>query len=128
MCSTIGQARSLRKRQTMSEVILWGSLRNRQLGGFKFRRQHGIGKYIVDFCCVSERLIIEIDGDVHAFATQRKRDKVREDFLLSRHFRVIRYTSHEVYENLHGVLEDLLERCEESGRSERLSCADSERQ
>ena len=103
--------RHLRKNLTNPEKIIWQRLRNRQVGGVKFRRQHSIGKYIVDFYSSEVNLIIEIDGDVHAY--QKENDKIREIFLKNRGLKIIRYTNYEVRTNLIGVLEDILRKCEE---------------
>ena len=103
--------RHLRKNSTNPERIIWQKLRSRQIGGIKFRRQHSIGKYIVDFYSSELNLIIEIDGDVHAY--QKENDKIREIFLENRGLKIIRYTNYEVRTNLIGVLEDILRKCEE---------------
>jgi very-short-patch-repair endonuclease len=65
------------------EIRLWSRLRSRQLQGLKFRRQHGIGAYIVDFYCPEQSLVIEIDGDSHADTAQIVKDKQREKYLKS---------------------------------------------
>ena len=103
--------RHLRKNSTNPERIIWWRLRNRQVGGFKFRRQHSIDKYIVDFFCLELGLIIEIDGDVHAY--KEEYDKKRQTILEEKGFKVARYTNYEVRTNLTGVLEDILRKCEE---------------
>lgn len=87
------------------EVILWQKLRAEQLYGLKFRRQYGIGKYIVDFYCPKKKLAIEIDGDSHYEQEAIKYDKERQDFIESRNIRVIRFTNKEIMENIEGVLE-----------------------
>ena len=109
----INQARALRKNQTTAEKIIWQKLRSRQLAGFKFRRQHNIGRFIVDFYCDEIKLIIEIDGDVHAYKQREKYDKERQKILESKGFKIARYTNYEVFNNLNGVLEDILRKCEE---------------
>lgn len=111
MRSKIAQARQLRKHQTAAEKILWSKLRNRQLGGYKFRRQQGIGNYIVDFYCVETNLIVELDGGVHGYETRRAKDETRETFLKNRNFEIARYTNQDICANLDGVLGDLLARC-----------------
>lgn len=90
--------------------MLWAKLRLNQIYGLKFRRQHGIGSYIVDFYCPERRLIIEVDGDVHAAEIQRTKDLNRENYLKSLGLQVVRYTNDEVINNLDGVLEDLSRR------------------
>jgi len=89
---------------------MWSKLRARQLQGLKFRRQHGIGAYIVDFYCPEQSLVIEIDADSHADAAQIVKDKQREKYLQSLGLRVIRYINNDIVKNLDGVLEDLAER------------------
>ena len=109
--------RHLRKNSTNPERIIWQRLRNRQIGGFKFRRQCSIGKYIVDFYSSELNLIIEIDGDVHAY--QKENDKTREIFLENRGLKITRYTNYEIRTNLIGVLEDILRKCEELKKGNR---------
>lgn len=98
-------ARGLRRGQTEAERTLWRHLRNRQVSGVKFRRQHFIAPYIADFCCPEQWLIIELDGGQHA--EQEKADHRRTVFLESQGYRVIRFWNHEVLENIEGVLEQL---------------------
>ena len=95
---------------TGPETRLWSRLRARQLQGLKFRRQHGIGPYIVDFYCPEQSLVIEVDGDSHADGNQVMKDKQRETYLQSLGLRVIRYINDDIVNNLDGVLEDLAER------------------
>jgi very-short-patch-repair endonuclease len=92
---------------TGPETRLWSRLRARQFQGLKFRRQHGIGPYIVDFYCPEQSLVIEVDGDSHADADQIVKDRQREKYLRSRGLRVIRYINDDILKNLEGVLEDL---------------------
>ncbi|MFL5803128.1 MAG: endonuclease domain-containing protein [Roseiflexaceae bacterium] len=73
------RARQLRQEQTASEALLWEQLRARRLGGYKFRRQHALGRFIVDFYCAEHRLIIELDGPIHT--QQHERDEAREEAL-----------------------------------------------
>lgn len=102
--------RRLRSDMTGPEKRLWSKLRARQLQGLKFRRQHGVGPYIVDFYCPEQALVIEIDGDSHADADQIVKDKQREKYLLALGLRVIRYINDDIVKNLDGVLEDLIEK------------------
>jgi len=102
--------RQLRSNQTRAEQLLWAKLRSNQIHGLKFRRQHGIGSYIVDFFCPERNLVIEVDGDVHATATQSTRDKQRETYLRSLNVQVIRFNNDDVFNNLNGILEDLAQR------------------
>ena len=73
--------RRLRSNMTGPEAQLWSRLRAQQLQGLKFRRQHGIGPYIVDFYCAEQSLVIEVDGDSHADADQVVKDRQREQYL-----------------------------------------------
>jgi len=100
-------AQALRYNQTDTEQRLWLYLRSRQLSGHKFRRQHVIGSYIVDFCCLDRKLIIELDGGQHA--SQAEADKQRTKFLESEGFRLVRFWDNEVFQNIDGVLEKILE-------------------
>lgn len=86
------RARRLRKEMTRPEIALWQILRQRP-GGLKFRRQHPIGPYVTDFCCLSARLIVEIDGIVHDMADRPSYDQRREEFLKENGFRVIRVSA-----------------------------------
>lgn len=83
------RARSLRRAQTDVEHRLWYLLRNRQVGGFKFRRQYPIGPYVADFVCVNRKLIMELDGGQHGEAADY--DKRRSDFMQVRGFHVLRF-------------------------------------
>ena len=96
-------AGTLRKAQTDAEGLLWYYLRDRQLGGHKFRRQQPIGNYIADFVCLSKKLIVELDGGQHD--EQRAYDRERDACLHEQGFRVLRFWNNEVIGNCHGVLE-----------------------
>src|SRR5689334_18312617 len=89
-------ARSLRRESTTSEHRLWWHLSNRQLAGFKFRRQSAIGPYIADFACMELKLIVEIDGPSHD--GRLAYDQNRSAFLARRGFRVERFAAEEVFE------------------------------
>ncbi|MBN1547135.1 MAG: N-6 DNA methylase [Syntrophaceae bacterium] len=89
----LGEARRLRERQTPAEAMMWEVLRNQKFMGLKFRRQHQIGDYIVDFYCHSERLVIELDGGVHASEDRRKKDQRRDNYLTSMGFQVLRFAN-----------------------------------
>lgn len=99
--------RKFRKDATPTEGIMWSRLRNRQLG-VKFRRQHPIDSYILDFYCPELRLAIEIDGDVHALPDQIVKDALREQHLRTQEITVFRVTNNEVRTNLNGALEKIL--------------------
>ena len=103
------RARQLRQPQTLAEQKLWRHLRARQLEGFKFRRQHPIGYFIVDFYCAAAKLVIEIDGPSHA--EQVEYDRARSAWLEEQGCRVVRYTNDDVKTNLDAVVEDILAWC-----------------
>ena len=97
---------TLRNNMTEPEKRLWGILRNHQLG-VKFRRQHGIGHYIVDFYCPELKLIIEVDGESHFFEDAQAYDKIRDKFMLELGLTTIRITNIEIMQNIDGVCEYL---------------------
>ena len=97
--------RELRRNPTRAESYLWQSLRKSQLDGKKFRRQHGIGPYIVDFYCPECRVIVELDGAVHQGLLASERDDDRTRYLESLGMRVIRFENCEILENLERVME-----------------------
>jgi adenine-specific DNA-methyltransferase len=100
-------ARRLRREQTDVERTLWKALRSRQLSGLKFRRQHPVGPYIVDFCCLELKLAIELDGGQHALQTDA--DARRSQSLARKGYCVLRFWNHEVLMNLEGVLQRIAE-------------------
>ena len=103
---TIKNARTLRKNMTGAEQLLWRGLRKRQLNGFRFRRQHPIGKYIVDFVCLEQKLIVELDGGQHL--EQQRYDIQRDDWLRSQGYTVLRFWNNQVMNELDQVLEAIL--------------------
>jgi very-short-patch-repair endonuclease len=95
---------------TGPEKRLWGKLRAKQFLGLKFRRQHGIGPYIVGFYCPQRSIVIELDGESHSQGAAIQRDQRRDGYLQSLNLVVVRYTNDDVLRNLDGVLEDLAKR------------------
>jgi len=87
----IQRVRDLRRMETGAEEEAWGLLRSLRLKGFKFRRQHPLSHYIVDFCCPARRLIVELDGSVHGLPSQIKRDAHRDAQLRNLGYIVARY-------------------------------------
>ncbi len=87
---TLKRAKRLRKPLTSQELALWLRLKNRQLGGFKFRRQHPIGPYILDFYCAEARLAVEIDGAAHSTADQIAHDQRRDAYFRERGIETLR--------------------------------------
>jgi ATP-dependent DNA helicase RecQ len=106
----LASARELRQPQTPAEKKLWAHLRNRQLGGFKFRRQHPIGPFIVDFYCAACQLVIEIDGESHA--EQVEYDLARTAWLNEQGYHVVRFINRDVFQHLDDVLEAILGECQ----------------
>ena len=90
-----------------AERRLWVRLRNKQLGGFRFRRQHTVGPYVADFACVDAMLIIECDGEQHGFDEFRAHDAKRDAFLRNEGWMVLRFWNSEIHDNMDGVLEKL---------------------
>ncbi len=102
------RSRALRVSQTSAEDVLWRELRGRRLAQWKFRRQHPILRYIVDFVTLDGKFIVEVDGATHSTERERKRDARRTAELEGIGFHVFRVTNTEIYENLDGVLEAIL--------------------
>src|SRR4051795_9682694 len=100
-------ARRLRREQTHEEKQMWRALRAGRFAGFKFRRQHPIGPYFLDFFCATARLSVELDGFQHGLPTQRERDEAREKFLLAEGIEELRFWNHQWRSNAEGVLLDI---------------------
>ncbi|CAH1529767.1 Endonuclease domain-containing protein [Vibrio jasicida] len=96
----------LRSNMPKPEQVLWQRIRRKQLG-VKFRRQHGIGRYIVDFYCAELNLVIEIDGDSHFSDKGKEKDAMRDAFLEALGIKVLRFTNEEVIKQTESVLERL---------------------
>lgn len=99
--------RQLRSNMTQAEGVLWNYLRRKQLKGRRFRRQHSIGPYIVDFYCHAELLIIEVDGGVHFDSIQMDHDVKRSAYLKANGFNVLRFHNQEVFKNTREVLKSI---------------------
>jgi len=106
--SSFLKAQFLRKNETESEKNLWGKLKNNQLKGFKFRRQHPIGLYIADFYCHKLKLIIEVDGEYHNLPEQIEKDKERTQILESNGLQLIRFTNNEIQKNLEQIISEII--------------------
>src|SRR5579884_2354488 len=98
-------ARSLRREMTPEERILWNALRGHQVAGLGFRRQHPVGKFILDFYAPSHLLVVELDGKWHD--AQQEKDRERSAYLQSHGYRVLRFRNEEVRMNLSRVLEQI---------------------
>jgi very-short-patch-repair endonuclease len=87
---------------TPAEVMLWERLRDRRLAGLKFRRQHPVGPFVLDFCCATHRIVIELDGEIHEEMAEQ--DEERSRLLAAHGYHVIRFRNEEVLADLEGVL------------------------
>lgn len=100
-------ARELRRDLTEAESVLWQALRGGQLGGLKFRRQHPVGQFILDFYCSSHKLAVELDGAIHEGQTEYDAARTRQ--LESHGYRVLRFRNEEVLADLDSVLKRISE-------------------
>ena len=107
---TVRMARKLRKEMSLPEVLLWVQLQQHP-GGYLFRKQHPIGPYALDFCCVKARLAIEVDGESHDRGDQPQRDEIRDAWVLRRGFDTVRFPAVDVLKNMEGVLIAIIEEC-----------------
>lgn len=102
---TLSRAKELRQNQTDAESFVWYYLKNKQLDGYKFRRQHPIDKYIVDFICLEAKLIIELDGGQHGEKDKVEYDANRTKFLEEAGYKVLRFWNNEAFDNISGILD-----------------------
>jgi very-short-patch-repair endonuclease len=109
------RAREMRREPTEPERRLWQKVRRKQLNGYKFRRQHPIGRFILDFYCHEARLVVELDGESHAF--QEEYDAARTEWLEAQGLRVLRFPNQVVMKNMESVLEAILMACRGSDES-----------
>lgn len=105
----VGRARELRGEETEAERLLWELLRDRRLLGFKFRRQHQVGKYIADFFCRQAKLVIECDGSAHDGNEPWHHDQKRDAYLIAQGLRVMRFTNEQVLNDKDNVLAEIAE-------------------
>jgi len=99
--------KNLRSNLTPAEIRLWKCLQNKKLDGKKFRRQHSIGNYIVDFYCPEQRLVIELDGNIHFNPVNEQYDLERDKYIKSLGIEVLRFTNSEVFEKIEFVLNEI---------------------
>ena len=109
--ATLRRARSSRRQLTPPEARLWQRLRDRR-AYFKFRRQHPIGSYVLDFFCPEARLAVEVDGDQHARPEQITRDRERSSWLRLHGIEVLRVPASEVEKSVEDVLQGIWQACE----------------
>lgn len=112
------RARALRKNETSTESLFWQIVRNRNFENLKFRRQHQIGNYIVDFYCHEHKLVIEFDGDVHNSEEQKVKDTIRDQYLTSLGNTVLRFKNEELFENADLVFQRIADALLPSPRGE----------
>src|SRR6476660_8896380 len=98
------RAKHLRRAMTRAEILLWRYLKAHHLDGISFRRQAPMGRYVLDFVCHAAHVIVELDGETHDFDAQQRNDSVRDAWLASRGYLVLRFTNEQVLSNLEGVL------------------------
>ena len=108
--ATIGNARSLRRQMSPPEVLLWSELRKRPRG-FKFRRQHPAGPFVLDFACLKAKLAIEVDGEAHDRGAVHLRDQARDEWLANQGFGTLRVNAGDVFAHLEGVVQLVVSRC-----------------
>ena len=101
---TRASARRSRREPTMTEAAMWRLLRGRGLEGLKFRRQMPIGAYVADFCCPALKLVFEVDGGVHSLPEVAIRDLQRDEWLAGQGYRVLRFTTKQVEDDIESVL------------------------
>ncbi|MCX7549386.1 endonuclease domain-containing protein [Xanthomarina sp. F2636L] len=99
--------KQLRKNLTPAEAYLWTQLKSRQLDNRRFTKQHSIGHFIVDFYCASEKLIIELDGEVHNKPEAQEYDRKRSSYLENQGYKVIRFENNMVFDFLSSVLKEI---------------------
>jgi len=107
----------LRNNITKSEMILWKYLKGSQMNGWKFRRQQGIGNYIVDFYCPDLKIVVEVDGLTHSEEVVFEKDEVRQEYLENLGLKVVRYNSQDIFYKINDVLEGLYNICLELSKA-----------
>lgn len=101
--------KNLRNNATSQEQLLWNKLRNSGLNGCKFRRQHSVGDFILDFYCAEHKLAIELDGNHHLAEEHKLNDEARTAFLNEMNIRVLRFSNKEIETNIDGVLNAIID-------------------
>lgn len=99
--------KTLRSNATAPEALLWMKLKGKQIDGLKFRRQFGVGPYVIDFYCPELRLGIELDGEIHNRFDTEMHDNIRTAFLRENHITLLRYKNEVVYQNVDAIVEDI---------------------
>jgi very-short-patch-repair endonuclease len=99
--------RELRQKMTPAEIVLWEKLRHGKFLSLKFKRQHSIGNYIVDFYCAHPRIVIEVDGKVHLEKEQKEKDKFRDENLRDMNYIVLRFSNNKILNSTKEVLKKI---------------------
>ena len=105
------RARSLRREMTLPEGLLWRALKRRP-NGLKFRRQHPIGQFVVDFYCATARLAVEVDGEAHGMGANPARDARRDGWLTTQGLRVIRVAARDVLRDVDAAVREIVAACD----------------
>ena len=104
----LAAARRLRVNMTDAEKMLWARLRGKQLNGFRFRKQHPVDRFVLDFYCAEVKLAVELDGSQHCTDEGKERDRERTEHLESKGIQVLRFWNHDVLTNIEGTIERIL--------------------
>ncbi|MGK0366354.1 MAG: very-short-patch-repair endonuclease [Saprospiraceae bacterium] len=107
-------ASGLRTQRTKTEILLWEKLRAKRLGGFKFRQQHPFGRFVLDFYCHSEKLSIEIDGEIHKENDNEEYDALRTKMLKEEGIQEMRFTNQEILNNIEEVTQRILQKLKDT--------------
>jgi very-short-patch-repair endonuclease len=113
----LARAKQLRQTMTRAETLLWRYIKAHRIGGLGFRRQVPIGPYVADFICHSARLIVELDGESHDFASRQQSDQARDAWFQSQNYLALRFTNDQVLANLDGVVQAIRETADARVRS-----------
>ena len=105
---TKDRAKTLRHQMSLPEVLLWKAIKNRQLQGLHFRKQHPIGPYVLDFYCDAEKLAVEVDGSSHSFGERPERDERRDAWLRSQGVVTLRISASLVLQDLDAAVRTIL--------------------
>lgn len=103
----------LRNNPTRVETLLWNILKGRRLGGYKFRRQHGVGNYVVDFYCAQKKVSVEADGEVHDSEQSKKNDRNRDVFIEKYGIKILRFANDEIERNIEEIAGKILKTLQE---------------
>ena len=101
--------KKLRNELSRAEAVLWREIRGEKLAGYKFRRQHSVGPFVMDFYCPERKLAVEVDGDSHFLEGKELYDKEREEYINSFGIKILRFTNSEVFKSLESVVEKIRE-------------------